>query len=64
VRDQVSHPYKTTGKIILLYIIYVSENFTNFSKVNVYQLCSKNVMAVPSFTLLFGIVTVPMRYST
>jgi len=26
VSDQVSHPYKTTGKIIVLYITHTQEN--------------------------------------
>jgi hypothetical protein len=38
MKDQVSHPYKTTGKIIMLYILYVLERRvegkTKYSELN------------------------------
>jgi hypothetical protein len=32
VRDQVSHPYKTTGKIIVLYILIFSVNLIHLAQ--------------------------------
>jgi hypothetical protein len=50
VRDQVSHPYKTTGKIIVLYILTF---FFLDSRQEHERFCTKCYQSFPEFLLLF-----------
>jgi hypothetical protein len=49
VRDQVSHPYKTAGKIIVLYIL----SFTILDSQQGKSLWTQWLQVLPKFTLLF-----------
>jgi hypothetical protein len=50
VRDQVSHPYKTRGKIIFLYILIFT---LLYSELEDKRFCAEWQQAFPDFNLLF-----------